>query len=533
MTGTDTQNPIRIYDTTLRDGSQRKGISFSLLDKLKVTTLLDAFGVAYIEGGWPGSNPKDCEYFEAAAKLDLKNAKICAFGSTRRAGRNVQEDGNLRALIDSQAPVVTLVGKASKFQVEKVLETSLDENLAMIRESVSWMKENGREVIFDAEHFFDGYRLDADYAISTLQAAVDGGADWLVLCDTNGGSLPSFISRVVVALSEKFSTPLGIHTHNDCELAVANTLAAVAMGCTQIQGTINGYGERCGNANLVSIIPNLVMKLGRAIEPEIKLEELTTISRRISEIANMVPNDAAPFVGSCAFSHKGGIHVAAVEKHPDSYEHISPESVGNRRSFVVSELSGRGNIRIRASELGLELNGAETQVLEKVKALESQGFQFENAEGTFELLILRAKDTYAPPFVVRDLMVVSEVRGENSQTVEAIVKVQIGDEVSHTVSEGDGPVDALDGALRKALIPHYPQLESVRLIDYKVRIIDPTEATAATTRVTIDATSPLGSWTTVGCSTNIIEASFQALADSYELMLVREGVKELQGKSVC
>lgn len=515
------ETPIKIYDTTLRDGSQRRNISLSVEDKLKILNILDNFGVAYIEGGWPGSNPKDCDFFRRAQDLNLRQARLCAFGSTRRAGIPVDEDGNLKALIKADTPVVTIVGKGSLFQVEKVIETSPEENLRMIQESVAFLKDKGKEVVFDAEHFFDGFAFDSGYALSALQAAQEGGADVLVLCDTNGGSLPTFVSKAVAAVKAELTVDLGIHAHNDAELAVANSLAAVEAGCVHIQGTINGYGERCGNANLISIIPNLLLKMGCTVEPPIAPEQLTSLSRQISEIANLIPDDSAPYVGSCAFAHKGGIHVAAVEKHPESYEHIAPECVGNGRNFLISELSGKGNIRVRAAELGLAVDGHEQAVLKKIKTLESQGFKFENAEGTFELLIRREVQGYRAPFDVHDIMVVSEVRKQESQTIEAIIKLTVGEKVEHTVSEGGGPVDALDGAMRKALLPTYPELANVRLVDYKVRILDPGEATAATTRVTIEAVAGESRWVTVGCSTNIIEASLAALADSYELFLAR------------
>lgn len=517
---------IEIYDTTLRDGSQRRGISFSVEDKLKITRLLDEMGVTYIEGGWPGSNPKDSEYFKRVGELNLQCATIAAFGSTRRASVKVEEDANLKALLEADTPAVTLVGKSWTFHVTEILRTTLDENLAMISESVRYMKDQGKQVIYDAEHFFGGYFADPDYAVATVLAAQEAGADTIVICDTNGGTLPNQVREVLQAIKPQIRVRLGIHAHNDCELAVSNSLAAVEIGCTQVQGTVNGYGERCGNANLVSIIPNLQIKMGYSCVPEENLEKLTQLSRKVSNIANLNPDKHAAYVGSAAFAHKGGIHVAAVEKSHASYEHIEPELIGNRRSFLISELSGRGNIRVRAKELGLKLEGNEKAVLDKIKELEHQGFQFENAEGTFELLLRRDKPGYEVPFERMDMMVVSECRRGSMLMVEAMVKLKVNGKVFHTVCEGDGPVHALDGAMRKALVPTYPQLAEVRLVDYKVRILDPDKATAATTRVTIEATAGGERWSTVGVSYNIIDASYQALADSLELYLTRNGASK-------
>lgn len=517
-----TDRKIALYDTTLRDGSQRRGISYSLADKIRISKLLDSLGVAYIEGGWPGSNPKDCEYFERLKDISLEHARPVAFGSTRHAQKTVEDDPQVAMLLAAATPVITLVGKAWDLHVTEVLNTTPEENLRMVQDSIRYLKEHGREVIFDAEHFFDGYRANPAYTFEVLAAAAEAGADWLVLCDTNGGSLPDDISRIVRSVSQTLPTPLGIHTHNDMELAVANTLAAVSAGCTQVQGTINGYGERCGNANLISIIPNLQLKMGYTCIPATTIEKLTGLSRTISEIANLTPDDHAAFVGAAAFAHKGGIHVAAVEKLPESYEHIAPELVGNVRDFVVSELSGRSNIRLRARELGIELNGSEKEILTTIKDLEARGLTFDNAEGSFELLLRRKQKSYRAPFSLTDSMVVSERRQQHTLKVEAIVKVQVDDEIFHTVSDGDGPVHALDAALRKALLPRYPQLSDVKLVDYKVRILDPDRATAATTRVTIHARADGQWWSTVGCSDNIIEASIFALSDSFELYLLRQ-----------
>lgn len=514
--------PVSLYDTTLRDGSQRRGISFSVEDKLKVTKSLDLFGIHYIEGGWPGSNPKDCEYFERAQDLSLIQARLAAFGATRRAKSSVQTDTNLKALLEAHTPVVTVVGKSSPFQVKEILRTDPDENLAMIAESIAWLKEHNREVIYDAEHFFDGFHEDPEYSLKTLIAAQTAGANTLVLCDTNGGTLPSSIQTIVKQVQHEVDVELGIHCHNDCELAVANTIAAIEAGCTHSQGTINGYGERCGNANLIAIIPILKIKLGMPVVSTEALTQLTALSRQVSDIANLIPDEHAPFVGQAAFAHKGGIHVAAIERNPRSYEHIDPKSVGNHRHFLISELSGRGNVRLRAQELGLQPNGNEHDVLEQIKQLESKGFQFEDAEGSFELMLRRAEPGYRRPFELIDMMEVTDVRSECALRAKALIKIQVGTEHFHTAGEGDGPVHAVDHALRKALLPTYPQLNNVHLIDYKVRILNPQEATAATTRVMIEAADQHSRWTTVGCSNNIIEASFRALSDSYELFLVRQ-----------
>jgi 2-isopropylmalate synthase len=530
---------IQLYDTTLRDGTQREGLSLSVEDKLKIARELDTFGVHYIEGGWPGSNPKDAEFFRRVADIKLHNAKVAAFGSTRRAHAICEEDANIHALDDAHTPVVTIVGKSSTLHVEKVLETTLDENLRMIGESVAFFKQKGKEVIYDAEHFFDGYKLDADYALATITAAARAGADCLVLCDTNGGSLPEEVAQAVRVVRERLeigdwrlaksqasnSQPLipnlGIHTHNDGALAVANAMAAVQAGCVQVQGTINGYGERCGNMDLIPLIANLQLKLGhQCVTPE-QLRRLSEVSHYVAAVANLNPDTHAPYVGRSAFAHKGGIHVAAVAKVASSYQHVEPELVGNQLRVVVSELSGRGNVRMRAEALGLILNGNERDVLQRIKDLESDGFQFEAAEGSFEMLVRRAAEDYEPPFTLMDFTVIVEKRGGNTNMSQATVKLRVGDEVMHTAAEGDGPVNALDQAIRKALVPHYPELAAVKLVDYKVRIVDEHLGTAAKPRVLIESACGEERWSTVGCSENIIEASWQALWDSLELPLLR------------
>jgi len=531
---------IHLYDTTLRDGAQREGLSLSVEDKLKIARELDVLGVHYIEGGWPGSNPKDAEFFQRIQQIELRHAKIAAFGSTRHAKNHCEDDPNIRALVEAQTPVVTLVGKSSVLHVEKVLETTLDENLKMIADSVAYFKRLGKEVIYDAEHFFDGYKLDSEYALETVMAAARAGADCIVLCDTNGGALPEQVALAVQRVRERLaigdwrlagdaqspilslqSPSLGIHTHNDGALAVANALAAVRAGCVQVQGTINGYGERCGNMDLIPLIANLQLKLGyECVAPE-QLRRLSEVSHYVAAIANLNPDTHAPYVGRSAFAHKGGIHVAAIAKVAASYQHIEPELVGNELRVVVSELAGRGNVRMRAEALGIALNGNERAVLQRIKELENEGFQFEAAEGSFEMLVRRAAPDYAAPFELLDFTVIVEKRGDNNMMSQATVKLRVGGEVMHTAAEGDGPVNALDRAIRKALLPHYPELADVHLVDYKVRIVDEHLGTAAKPRVLIESARGEERWSTVGCSENIIEASWQALWDSLELPLLR------------
>ena len=520
---------VELYDTTLRDGTQMEGISLSVQDKLKIAQKLDELGVRYIEGGWPGSNPKDAEFFVAAQSLRLRNAQIAAFGSTRRAGSTAEKDANIKALLDAKTPVVTLVGKASESQVRLVLETSLEENLAMIRDSIAFLKGRGLTVFFDAEHFFDGFRDNAEYSLACLRAATEAGADCLVLCDTNGGTITSKVVEAVAA-ARALKTPIGIHAHNDADLAVANTLAAVEAGATQVQGTINGYGERCGNANLISIIANLKMKMGVDCVSDEQLGRLVEISHYVSEVANMTPDPQAPYVGMSAFAHKGGIHVAAIVKSESSYQHVDPERVGNEKRVLVSELAGYRNVMAKLKEQGVDLNldaeGAR-RLLEQVKAMESQGYQYEGAEASFELLGRRSLSDYKPPFRLKDFLVVvrrhtEQERGDAGEMLaEAVVKVSVGDETIHTVADGDGPVNALDLAVRKGLLDFYPSLGVVKLVDYKVRIVDSPSGTAAIVRVLLESTDGDHTWTTVGCSPNIIEASWLALSDSLEWWLAR------------
>jgi len=509
---------VAIYDTTLRDGTQREGISLSLADKLRVTRLLDDLGVAYIEGGWPGSNPKDAAYFEQVKLMALKNAKIAAFGSTRRKNVDTASDPNIRALVDADTSVVTVVGKTSMLHVTEVLQTTPDENLRMIGDSLRYLKSLGKEVIYDAEHFFDGVKLDFEYGFDTLRAAMDAGADCLCLCDTNGGSLPWEIAKFVMAARDLFpDVQIGIHTHNDGELAVANSLAAVQVGATHVQGTINGYGERCGNANLCSIVPDLQLKMGYECLPSRDLRHMTLVSRAVAEIANLAPDNHLAYVGKSAFAHKGGIHVSAMRRNIHSYQHIDPELVGNEMRILVSDLSGQGNLMSKAEEFGLDVGTAEAiKVLEEIKRLESQGYVFEGAEASVAVRLHRAKMDYQPIFNLVDFTVIVEERRGRGSLAQAMVKLEIDGEITLTAGEGNGPVNALDLALRKALIQRYPQIADFQLADYKVRILDGANGTAATTRVMIETQNGHQRWSTVGAGANIIGASWLALADSVE-----------------
>ena len=512
-----------LYDTTLRDGTQREGLSLSVDDKLTIARRLDAFGIDYVEGGWPGSNPKDAEFFRRVAQQPLARARVAAFGMTRRAGQTCEADAGLIALLEAETPVVTLVGKSSTLHVERVLETTRDENLRMIADSVAYFSRQGREVIYDAEHFFDGYRLNADYAIATLRAAADAGATCLVLCDTNGGELPDIVAERVCAVRAVLTTPLGIHPHNDSGLAVANALAAVRAGCVHVQGTINGYGERCGNLDLIPLIATLQLKLGCEVLPPEQLRQLTDVARFVAAVTNLNPDTHAPYVGRSAFAHKGGIHVAAVAKVPESYQHVDPALVGNEMRVVVSELSGRQNVRLRAGDLGLGTRDSDVAVLRRVKELEYGGWQFEAADGSFEMLVRRSSPDYRAPFELLGFTVIVGGRGRDGgdTTAEAMVQLRVKGEVIHTASEGAGPVKALDRAVRKALLPHDPELADVHLVDYKVRIVDEHLGTAAKPRVLVESARGAERWSTMGCSENIIEASWQALRDALELPLAR------------
>ena len=524
---------VYVYDTTLRDGTQREGISYTLEDKLRIAEHLDAFGVAFIEGGWPGSNPKDEEFFARARDKSWKHAKIAAFGATRRAGISPSDDANMRALIAARTEVCTLVGKSSTFQVAEVLRTTLDENLRMIEESVAFLCSEKKRVVYDAEHFFDGYRRDASYAVETLRAAIRGGAEVLTLCETNGGNLPWDVERIVAEIARLVNHPLGIHAHDDTGCGVANSLAAVRGGARHVQGTINGYGERCGNANLSVIIPNLELKLGyRVLEPG-KLAGISELSHFVAEVANLAPDAHMGYVGRSAFAHKGGIHVAALRRNADAYQHVNPELVGNTMRVVVSELSGRGNVLAKAEELGVAVSaGSEVETLREIKEAEKRGLSYEGAEASLALLLQRKADDYVPLFQVIDYQIQVGKRRGTETFAEAVVKVQVGKLTLHTAAEGNGPVSALDGALRKALAPSFPAVNEIHLADYKVRILDGTEGTEAITRVLIDSQDAHRSWSTVGASSNIIEASMHALIDSIEYGLNQGRAVLPDGQSV-
>jgi len=513
------QQEIKVYDTTLRDGSQGEGISFTLEDKLRLVAALDEIGIDYIEGGWPGSNPKDAEFFRKAAGIRLRHGRLAAFGSTRKPGISAEEDNNLKALLAAGTPVVTIFGKSWDLHVKKALKTSPQENLAMIQESVAFLTAHGREVIYDAEHFFDGYRSDPQYAMATLQAARAGGAACLVLCDTNGGMLPMDLREIVVQVCKEIGAVIGIHTHDDAGLAVANALTAVIAGATHVQGTINGYGERCGNANLCTLIPNLQLKMNKKVLPSEKLRQLTSLAREVSQMTNIPLAGTQPYVGTSAFAHKGGVHVDAVSKNPHTYEHIEPSLVGNRRRVLVSELSGKSNVLYMAKEGNINLDGqlpATRRVLQKLKELEHQGYDFEDAQGSFALLVWKAMATYRRLFDLEGFRVTIGKVGKGEIHCEATLKVRVNDCLYHTAADGNGPVNALDGAIRKALEPAFPRLKKIRLTDYRVRVLDGRDGTAAKVMVRIESSDGNRSWGTIGVSENIIAASWQALEESIE-----------------
>jgi 2-isopropylmalate synthase len=514
---------IKIFDTTLRDGTQGEGVSLSVEDKLKIALKLDALGVHYIEGGNPGSNSKDIEFFERAKLLKLSNAKIVAFGSTRRKDTAVESDAGLKRIIDCGMPVATLVGKAWDFHVHTALQTSLEENLAMIYDSFKFLKSKGLETIYDAEHFFDGYKNNQEYALACLKKAEDAGADWIVLCDTNGGTLPGEIYDIVSHVCSIMTTPIGIHTHNDCELAVANSLTAIQAGARQVQGTMNGYGERCGNANLCSIIPNLQLKLNYPCLTEPQMQSLTSVARFVSEIANVHMPVNQPYVGVAAFAHKGGIHVSAIMKDARTYEHIMPERVGNKQRVLVSELAGQSNLMFKAQELKINLNMEQAQtkeIIDKIKAMEHQGYQFEGADASLELLLRQASGEIEEMFTLESFKISVEKIASQAVVSEAIIKIKVHGEKVYTVAEGNGPVNALDNALRKALIAYYPSIQNMHLSDYKVRVIDEKDATAGKVRVLIESSDFNNTWSTVGVSENIFEASWLALIDSIRYALI-------------
>lgn len=517
---------IEIYDTTLRDGSQAEDIAFSVEDKLRITEKLDELGVHYIEGGWPGSNPKDAEYFKKVRKLPLSNAVVVAFGSTHRPKHKVRDDVNIKTLIDSKARVVTIFGKTWDFHVKEALKISLEANLDIIHDSIFYLKKHVEKVFFDGEHFFDGYKDNPDFAIKCLLAAQDAGADCIIPCDTNGGTLPHDIKRIMQDVVKKIKRPLGIHAHNDSECAVANSIIAVEIGAVQVQGTINGLGERCGNANLCSIIPNLQIKLGYKCLKDENLRKLRDVSRFVNEIANLRHFKRQPFVGDSAFAHKGGIHVSAVRKRPETYEHVRPELVGNSTRVLISDLAGKSNILRKAEEFNihLEADSPEVQgVLDTLKDLEHQGFQFEGAEASFELVLKKALGLHRRFFDLIGFRVIDEKRKENEVPIsEATIMVKVGKHIEHTAATGNGPVNALDNALRKALEKFYPELRSVKLHDYKVRVLTAGKGTSAKVRVLIESGDDEHKWGTVGVSENIIEASWQALVDSIEYKLLKE-----------
>ncbi|MDE3066120.1 MAG: citramalate synthase [Verrucomicrobiota bacterium] len=515
---------IEIYDTTLRDGSQGEGVNFSVADKLRIAERLDAFGVQYIEGGWPGSNPKDLEFFKQAARRKWKHAKIAAFSMTRRKGVAVETDELMRQILEADTPVVTIVGKTWLLHVTEVLRAKPDENLAMIGDTIRFLKDHGKTVIYDAEHSFDGCKDEPDYALATWQAAEKAGADCVVLCDTNGGCLPGEVARITAVAKGKLTCPIGIHTHDDCGVGVANAVAAVDAGATQVQGTINGYGERTGNCNLISIIPLLHFKMNRSAVPAQSLPKLKELSEFVDEIANMRHNPRQPWVGATAFAHKGGMHVHAIDRVARSYEHIQPEAVGNSRRVLISDMSGRTNILMKSAELGFKLTPDTPElkaITARVKELENEGYEYEAAEGSLALLISKTLKHRDLPFRV-DAYHVSMRRNGAENICEATVKVIVGGQTAHTVAEGDGPVNALDGALRLALVKFFPQLQNVTLTDYKVRILDSATGTAAKTRVLIQSSDGKREWGTVGVDENIIEASLQALVDSMEFALLKK-----------
>lgn len=520
---------IRIFDTTLRDGTQGEKVCFSAEDKLRIADRLDQFGIDYIEGGWPGSNPKDMEFFKRIKDRTFQHSKIVAFGSTRRISNAPGDDANLAAMIEADTPVVSIFGKSWLLHVREALGIEPDQNLEIITSSVEFIKQHGKEVVYDAEHFFDGYKNSAEYAIETLLAAERAGADVLVLCDTNGGTVPAELSEIVKKVRQAVTADIGIHAHNDCELAVANTLAAVDAGCTHVQGTINGYGERCGNANLCSVIPNLQMKQSYHCIPENQLKNLVSISRFVSEVANLNPDTKLPYVGRSAFAHKGGIHVNAVMKNEQTYEHVAPASIGNQRRVLVSDLSGKSNVHFKSDELGIELDkhGASVPaIVQRLKELENDGFQFEAAEASFELLVKKMTEPWKEFFTLEGFRVIVEKNAAGEVRSEATIRLNCNGNIEHSAAEGNGPVHALDLAMRKALRNFYPEITNIQLQDFKVRVLNEKDGTGAGVRVLIDSGQNGTSWSTVGVSQNIIDASWQALSDSVNYYLLNNVAKD-------
>ncbi len=515
--------PICLYDTTLRDGAQGKGISFSPAGKLRVAQALDGFGIDLIEGGYAASNPKDVAFFEDVKRLELSHARIAAFGSTRRANISPSEDTGCQALIAADTPVCTIFGKSWTLHVTDVLRTTLEENLSMIRETVDWLRQQNREVVYDAEHFFDGYKADRDYALASLAAARDAGAEVLVLCDTNGGTLPHEVFRMTQEVAHELQVPLGIHAHNDGGCGVANSIESVRAGATHVQGTINGYGERCGNADLIPVMANLLFKLGSGFEQDLKMERLTELSRTIDEIANQRPNPKSAYVGDHAFSHKAGMHVDGVRKNAASFEHVPPDTVGNGRHILISELSGTSNVLLKILDMGLEVEKTSPEVKEvltELERLEKDGYEFEGADASFYMLVQKVLKNHRSFFDVSGYRIINEYRkGDENHLAEASVKIAVDGDVEYTVAEGDGPVNALDQALRKALSRFYPAIAQVRLTDFRVRILDPEHSTQAKTRVLIESTDGNRTWSTTGVSENLIDASWEALVESVEYKL--------------
>jgi 2-isopropylmalate synthase len=515
-----------LYDTTLRDGTQAEDISFLVSDKVRIAQRLDELGVHYIEGGWPGSNPKDIAFFQEIKNVTLKQAKIAAFGSTRRAKTTPELDNNIQTLIQAAPDVVTIFGKSWDFHVHEALRISLEENLELINDSLAYLKKHIPEVIYDAEHFFDGYKANPEYALKTLKAAEDAGVDCIVLCDTNGGTLPSEFPEIMAAVKAAVSTPLGIHAHNDSECAVANSLMAVSLGAVQVQGTLNGFGERCGNANLCSIIPALKVKMGHDCVTDEQMKTLRVVSRYVYELANLIPNKHQAYVGNSAFAHKGGVHVSAIQRHPETYEHMRPEKVGNATRVLVSDLSGRANILAKAEQFNINLDSKDPvtlEILENIKEMENKGYQFEGAEASFELLMRKALGTLRHYFSVIGFRVIdTKLKEDDKPLSEATIKVKVGGRIEHTAAEGDGPVNALDNALRKALEHFYPQLNEMKLLDYKVRVLPTGHGTASITRVLIESGDKDSRWGTVGVSDNIIDASYHALVDALLYKLVKD-----------
>ena len=526
------EKQVLIYDTTLRDGTQGEQISFSAEEKLRIAQKLADLGIQYIEGGWPGSNPKDIRFFQMAKNARIKKTRLTAFGSTRRANTLPDKDPNLKALLQAETQTITIFGKVWDLHVTEILGVSLEENVNMIFDSITYLKSKGKEVIFDAEHFFDGYKANPRYAVKTIQAALSGRADSIVLCDTNGGTMVSEIKKIVKTMKESFpGVSFGIHAHNDCGLAVANSIAAVEEGVTMIQGTINGYGERCGNADLISIIANLQLKIGKRCIDDSKIQYLTEASRYVSDIANIPPLNERPFVGRSAFAHKGGIHVSAIQKNPLAYEHVKPGTVGNRRRVLVSDLSGKSNIEYKANEMGLTLGGNgydSKRIVKEIKQMEDQGYQFDAAEGSLELLIKKSTGQFKEPFSLLSLRVINEKNKDGQSISQATIKISADGEEEITAAEGNGPVNAIDNALRKALSKFYPRIKEMGLIDFKVRVLEGSAGTAAKVRVLIESRDGKDIWNTVGVSENIIEASWQALIDSIYFKLSKDQAEETQ-----